>query len=254
MKGIGVLRRILALLGLSGRPEQKEVPPHIKIALPLVISGIAIMSPGIKDILMSLLNTRLGLGLSLDTPWYAGGVLAIAGIGVYLYGEHGVRRAREIAAAIPPGTFVALHHQSFEPPTGRLPDSGIPGRLGRRTIRHVECDQSPFFSGTRPDPGGAVRQQDRVERFDAILAALPLDAPGAKLRLHARGTTRAISEALARRPQHHCIPIRIDGPSLRSPDLPAPPPAGPSAAPARPDTGRPATPAQVAGEPMLDAD
>jgi hypothetical protein len=37
-----------------------------------------------------------------------------------------------------------------------------------------------------------------LDRFDAILAALPLDAPGAKLRLHARGTTRAISEALAR--------------------------------------------------------
>jgi uncharacterized membrane protein YccC len=37
-----------------------------------------------------------------------------------------------------------------------------------------------------------------LDRFDAILAALPPDAPGAKLRLHARGTTRAISEALAR--------------------------------------------------------
>jgi hypothetical protein len=34
-------------------------------------------------------------------------------------------------------------------------------------------------------------------------------------------------DALLDRLQHHCITIRIDGPSLRSPDLPATPPGGP---------------------------
>ncbi len=35
-------------------------------------------------------------------------------------------------------------------------------RLGRRTIRHVECDQSPFLSRGTTDLAGAVRQQDRM--------------------------------------------------------------------------------------------
>jgi DNA replication protein DnaC len=38
---------------------------------------------------------------------------------------------------------------------------------------------------------------------------------------------KPLVDALLDRLQHHCITIRIDGPSLRSPDLPATPPGGP---------------------------
>lgn len=39
---------------------------------------------------------------------------------------------------------------------------------------------------------------------------------------------KPLVDALLDRLQHHCITIRIDGPSLRSPDLPATPPANPT--------------------------
>src|SRR3954453_12779637 len=39
---------------------------------------------------------------------------------------------------------------------------------------------------------------------------------------------KPLVDALLDRLQHHCITIRIDGPSLRSPDLPATPPASPT--------------------------
>ncbi|PPQ34107.1 hypothetical protein CCS01_12480 [Rhodopila globiformis] len=39
---------------------------------------------------------------------------------------------------------------------------------------------------------------------------------------------KPLVDALLDRLQHHCVTIRIDGPSLRSPDLPATPPANPT--------------------------
>jgi DNA replication protein DnaC len=39
---------------------------------------------------------------------------------------------------------------------------------------------------------------------------------------------KPLFDALLDRLQHHCITIRIDGPSLRSPDLPAKPPTTPT--------------------------
>ena len=165
-----MFQRLLSLIG----PTRKEVPGHMKLALPLALAGIAIMSPGIRDALMSFLNNQLQLGLSLDAPWYVGPPAILLGAGIYFYGEHGAR-----VAAKPPGTFIALHHQSFEPTTGRLPDSSIPARLGRRTIRHVECDQSPFFSGGAADPAGATRQQDRAASdISAVRRADPDTAIG----------------------------------------------------------------------------
>jgi DNA replication protein DnaC len=39
---------------------------------------------------------------------------------------------------------------------------------------------------------------------------------------------KPLVDALLDRLQHHCVIIRIDGPSLRSPDLPATPPPAPT--------------------------
>jgi len=171
-----LLRR---LIGRSGGPENRNVPGHMKLAVPLMVGGTAVVSPGIKDALMSFLNTRYHLGLPLDTPWYVGLLLTQSAVVVYFYDEHGARRDRAVAAAKPPGMFVALHHQSFDPPSRRLPDRAVPTRLGHRTIRHVECDQSPFFSGGMADPAGAVHQQDRmVSDLSAIRRADPDAAIG----------------------------------------------------------------------------
>lgn len=174
-----MFKRLRSLIGRRGDPEKRDVPGYMKLAVPLTVVGIAVVSPGIKDALMSFLNTHYHLGLSLDAPWYVGSLLILSAVAVYVYGEHGARRDRAVAAAKPPGMFVALHHQSFDPPSGRLPDSRVPARLGHRTIRHVECDQSPFFSGGVADPAGAVHQQDRVmSDLSAIRRADPNAAIG----------------------------------------------------------------------------
>ena len=158
----GAFRRLHRPFHAGGDPGQKAIPDHVGLAGLLVVAGIGIVSPGLKDALLAALNKWFGLGLSLDAPYFVGFPLIVAGIGVYLYGEHGTRQERKLAAAQPPGTFIALHHQSFEPPTARLPDSAAPSRLGRRIIRHIECDQSVFFSAGKADPAAAVRQQERI--------------------------------------------------------------------------------------------
>jgi hypothetical protein len=58
-EGSGLFERLRGLIGL-GSPGNKEVPGHMKLALPLAAAGIAIMSPGIKDALMSFLNPEAG--------------------------------------------------------------------------------------------------------------------------------------------------------------------------------------------------
>jgi CBASS immunity sensor of nucleotide second messenger signals len=155
-----VFRRILESLGLiSSNAGRTDVPAHVSIALLLIVAGIAVLIPGPKDALMSLANSRLGLGLSLDAPWYIGLPLIAGGVFTYIYGEHGARGDRNRATV---GIFIALRHQSFEPLASRLDITAMPAPPGQRTIRHVECDQSSFFRGGRIDPAGAVRHQERM--------------------------------------------------------------------------------------------
>ena len=157
-----MLKRFFNIADSGGVNGQADASGHIALASALVLAGIAIVSPGIKDALVSFLNKQFDLGLSPDTPWYVGLLLIGLGVMVYCYGEYGIRRSRELSTATPPGTFAALRHQSFEPLAGQLPTDAVPARLGRRTVCHVECDQSAFFSSGAADPAGAVRQQARM--------------------------------------------------------------------------------------------
>ena len=155
-----LFKELLAFFGVGA--EAGPASGHRGLAFLLVISGVGLVLPGPKEALVAVANKWASLQLPLDAPWYAGLFLIVAGMGVYVYGEQGLRRERSIAATAPPGTFVALHHQSFDPPTALLPAEAVPARLGRRTIRHIEIDQSQFLSGGTTDPAGAVRQQHRM--------------------------------------------------------------------------------------------
>ena len=61
------------------------------------------------------------------------------------------------------------------------------------------------------------------QRRIRIFAALNLDLPD----WYGLFDKKPLVDALIDRLQHHCITIRIDGPSLRSPDPAAPPPVSP---------------------------
>ena len=68
-------------------------------------------------------------------------------------------------------------------------------RLRRVAARfHLQADLQPALQGI--SIGDSTCAMAGLGQFGAALAALPAEAPGAKLRLRARGTTRAISETL----------------------------------------------------------
>ena len=148
------------ITGLFG--QEQDAPLYGKIALPLVIVGVALMAPGWRDAALSYLNKTYSLGLSLDAPWWVGAASAVIGVGVFLIGL--------VSASIePPGQFIAIHHQSFQPLTSPLPNNALPRKMRKRKMSTLECDQSNFLSGGAFDPIGAVRQQQRLAQDVAAI-------------------------------------------------------------------------------------
>jgi hypothetical protein len=158
---------------LAGLFESKqEMPLHGKIALPLVVVGLALMSPGWRDAALSYVNKTYNLGLSLDAPWWAGGSCALLGVLVFLVGNL-------TSSGKPAGRFVAIRHQSFRPLTGPLQPDALPPKMRGREIVTYDCDQSNFLSFGAFDPIGAVRQQQRmITEIAGILKADPSAALG----------------------------------------------------------------------------
>jgi hypothetical protein len=66
-------------------------------------------------------------------------------------------------------------------------------RVGRRFALNVELEAA-LDAVARGDSAVAI---ERLDRLDGTLAALPSATPGARVRLRARGSILAMSEALA---------------------------------------------------------
>jgi hypothetical protein len=152
------------ITGLFRRDD--PVAPYIKISLPMVAVGLALISPGLKDAALSFLNKTFKLGLSLDTPWWIGACLVAIGVIIFIIGFLTDLRTD-------PGRFIAIRHQSFKPLTAQLPNESLPKRLRKRKIVPLSCDQSNFLSGGVCDPIGAVRQQQQLA--NEIVANLKTD-------------------------------------------------------------------------------
>jgi hypothetical protein len=146
--------------GFFGRDH--DVPLYGKIALPLVVVGVALMAPGWRDAALSYINKTYSLGLSLDAPWWVGAVFAVLGVTVFLIGHL-------TASLKSPGQFIAIRHQSFQPLTSPLPSDALPRKMRNRKMSTLECDQSNFLSGGAFDPIGAVRQQQRLAQDVAAI-------------------------------------------------------------------------------------
>ena len=90
-------------------------------------------------------------------------------------------------------------------------------------LRATLIDELGYLS-LKPEQANAFfRLMDqRYSRVSTIITT-NLDLPD----WYALFDKKPLVDALLDRLQHHCVTIRIDGPSLRSPDLPATPPGGP---------------------------
>jgi hypothetical protein len=141
------------LTGLLGSAD--GMPLHGKIALPLVLVGAALLSPGWKEAALAYANKSYGLGLPLDAPWWAGAGCVSLGVIVFVIGQ--LTSSGKAA-----GQFVAIRHQSFQPLTAPLPPDALPRKMRGRTVVTYDCDQSNFLSLGAFDPIGAVRQQQRM--------------------------------------------------------------------------------------------
>ncbi|WP_316200857.1 MULTISPECIES: SAVED domain-containing protein [unclassified Bradyrhizobium] len=146
------------------------VPLYGKIALPLLLVGVALLSPGWKDAALAYVNKTNGLGLSLDTPWWVGAGCVFLAVAVFLVGHLTTSRK-------PAGQFVAIRHQSFQPLTSPLPAEALPLKMRGRRVVTYDCDQSNFLSLGVFDPVGAVRQQQRM--ITEIAGILKADASAA---------------------------------------------------------------------------
>lgn len=141
------------LRGLLG--DEEGMPLHGKIALPIVLVGVVLLSPGWKDAALAYVNRTYGLGLSLDAPWWVGAACVLLGGTVFLIGH--LTSSGKFA-----GQFVAIRHQSFQPLTAPLPPGALPRMMRGRKVVTYDCDQSNFLSLGTFDPVGAVRQQQRM--------------------------------------------------------------------------------------------
>ncbi|MGV1912346.1 SAVED domain-containing protein [Agrobacterium vitis] len=122
----------------------------------VIVVALAILSPGILDAILSFTNKQLGLGLSLDAPWWIGLPVMLVGVGLFACGYVVDREGTH------KGQFVAIRHQSFQPLAGTLPEEALPARMRRRSIKLYDCELSSFMTRSPVDPKSAVRLQENL--------------------------------------------------------------------------------------------
>jgi hypothetical protein len=127
--------------GESSFNREEAVPAYVKMSVPMVLAGVAVMSPGPKDTLLSYLNQTLHVGLSLDAPLWSGIFLIVCGLAIFLIGF--IAGLRTDA-----GRFIAIRHQSFKPLAAELPNEALPQRLSTPRIRYRR--QASFTKRCRP--------------------------------------------------------------------------------------------------------
>ena len=112
----------------------------------LIAAGLALISPGFKDAVLAALNKAFDLGLSLEAPGWSGWPLVV--LGTMFVAPLLLRNLRAaLRPERPVRAFLALRHMSLDlsvPP--KLEDKSVPGWLGRRYLRHADCDQTKCLS------------------------------------------------------------------------------------------------------------
>ena len=144
---------------LFGKDDDGRVlpgAPYRALGGSIVLAGLAVLSPGVRDALLAYANNTWKLGLSLEAPWWIGLPLIALGALLFILGFVTDR------AGTSKGQFLAIRHQSFQPLAPNLPTEALPRRMQRRKINVYDCDLSSFMNSQPVDPTGAVRLQERL--------------------------------------------------------------------------------------------
>ena len=150
----------------KSRPEATPTSQFLKVlgslALASGLGGLSLLNPGVKDAAIAAGNKYLGLGMSLDAPWWVGvPILGFSGIMVAL-GVWLLRKENSDTGGKP---FFAFRHHSLRnavPPL--LTAASLPRRAGGNTLSHIDCDLTVHLADGRPsnaDLISAVNEQKR---------------------------------------------------------------------------------------------
>lgn len=165
-----MMKLIRRILGKEEPGDPLPGTPYRVAGTALIISGLAVISPGIRDALLAYANNTYNLGLSLDAPWWIGLILISIGLLLFVLGFVTDRSGTS------KGQFVAIRHQSFQPLAANLPKEAMPRRMQRRKIQVYDCDISSFMNSDPVDPAGAVRLQEKLAQNIAAVRKSDHDA------------------------------------------------------------------------------
>jgi hypothetical protein len=164
-----MMKLIRRILGKEEPGDPLPGTPYRVAGTALIIGGLAVISPGIRDALLAYANNTYNLGLSLDAPWWIGLILISVGLLLFVLGFVTDR------AGTSKGQFVAIRHQ-FQPLAANLPKEAMPRRMQRRKIQVYDCDISSFMNSDPVDPAGAVRLQEKLAQNIAAVRKSDHDA------------------------------------------------------------------------------
>ena len=131
----------------------------------LAAAGVGIVSPGVKDAVLAGLNHQFRLGLYLEAPPWAGGLMILSGIILLLTAFFGQGRIERALIRLfdgrnsTVGTFLAVKHVGFAPVVRDLRRDELPDGMARRDLRHLDIDLSLELAAAPPQIEAALARQ-----------------------------------------------------------------------------------------------
>lgn len=146
----------------------------------LVVGGLAVIVPGLKDGALALLNKLLDLHLYLEAPPWVGGTLIGVGLLLMLmafFGQaliaRGLTRLFNGRSSVD-GTLIVLKHIGFSPAVRDIRQDELPKPFRQRDVRHMVIDLSHEMGAKPPRLRAALLKQLRVTgQVSAMLDVQP---------------------------------------------------------------------------------
>jgi hypothetical protein len=142
-------------------------------------AGLGVITPEIKEAILSFLNRRLGLQL-FDAPPWMGWMLIALGLSCLLLAFFGQGRIDAVSRYLfhgrgsTVGTFLVVKHTGFTPPVRDIQQSELPKTLNRCALQQLSIDISGDLALSPPSLEVALAKQLRMpDQITAILGVNP---------------------------------------------------------------------------------
>lgn len=142
-------------------------------------AGLGVITPAIKEAMLSFLSKRLGLQL-FDAPPGMGWVLIALGLGALLLAFFGQGRIDDVFGFLfhgrdsTVGTFLVVKHTGFVPPVRNIQQSELPKALNRRALQNLCIEIGGDLGLNPPGLDAALAKQLRMpDQITAILGVNP---------------------------------------------------------------------------------